>query len=385
MQGFAHREEARIRQGHRAVVTAQPEERPKRLPDLLELQRLVGNSAVANLMLQRDTPTGTLPADAPVRQAPPAAVPDKSKALPPPAPTPVEDSEGPHPGVDIGADAKQVTISLVYRDFNFPKSEDAVVEWLHEPNISIQVSPGTSQAVVQAAIAAINAHLKRHAKDIVEFSVSPQVAVPTDDPGGTSVGIQGQAEFHVTATFSITASSTVSGARKKETGRFDLSWDPFTIGVLYHLESEKKKEAPHRADQADDTIGLIESMFDASMLDDGGKEDNLKDAEDYVIARMIGGMSEAKGKDVARVDIDLGPRTRPLPARMEDALAKLMSLIKFSHPELESVTHVQVSFWRQATGSKQSTLMMFFDVVPKPDAGVPGDYPVPKKGSGRPA
>src|SRR3989442_5058840 len=303
-----------------------------RVGRLLQLQRLVGNAAVADLIIQRDTPpaTATLLADARTgHRVRAAALPEPGRTIPPPPPvrgipwSPVGEGEGPHRGVDIAADASSVTITFVYKDWNFPESEDdAVIDWMHEPNVSIQVSPGSaSPAVIQAAISAINVHLRRHAKDFVELSVSPQVGVPTDDPGSVSVGAQAQAELHVTATFSLTAATTVSGSKNRDTGRVDIQWNPISIGVLYHLESEKEKAAPGKSEKVDDTIGWIESQFDASTLDDGGKDENLKDGEDAIILRLVNGMMAAKGKGEADIDLDLGPHARALPPRLEEGLA----------------------------------------------------------------
>ena len=81
--------------------------------------------------------------------------------------------------------------------------------------MSIQVTPGTPASVAQAAIAAMNVHLRRHGKDLVELSASPQAAL--DPSKGPSVSLQGQAELHVSASFSITASSSVKAAPHSDT------------------------------------------------------------------------------------------------------------------------------------------------------------------------
>ena len=362
--------------------------------DLWHLQRLAGNTAVTELIAQRDAaPAPTLPADAPVRQPAPAAAPaDATKVLPPPAPVrgiPVSEEEGPHGGVDVAADAKNVTISIVYKDWNFPKSEDgALIDWLHEPNVSIQFDPkNLSPAVIQAAIAAMNVHLRRHARDLVELSISPQVSVPTgDDPSsptvGPTVGIQGQAELHVTATFSITMSSAVSAGKSRATGGATIQWDPqVMVGVLFHLEKEKA-EAPKRSDQVDDTIGWIESRFDASTMDDGGADDNLKYGVDEIILRLINGMKDA-GQGAASIDLDLGEHARPLPNGMETGLTQLVDLIIISHPALRALTSVRINVYRLKPGSTQRTIMRVFVITPEPPAGKPGDYPVSKAGARR--
>lgn len=345
---------------------------------------MAGNAAVGDLIAQRaPAPAVTPTPDAPTREQVPAeALPKPAKILPPPPPLKgiptVGEGEGPHPGVDIAADASSITITFVYKDWNFPESEDdAVIDWMHEPNVSIQIVGGNaSQPAIQAAISAINIHLRRHGKDLVELSAGPQVGVPTDDPRKTSIGAQAQAELHITATFSLTASSTVSGARNPDTGRVDITWQPISVGVLYHLPSGKKKEVPNRSETADDTIGWIESQFDASTLDDGAKAGNLKDGEDEIIRRLIVGMEEAAGADVARIDLDLGEHPQALPSRLGEGLTELVRLIKFSHPKLESMSHVQVSVWHHVSNDRK--LMGFFDAKPGPQPGVPGDYEIPK-------
>ena len=373
--------------GRAAPIRAEQE--PSRTADLLRLQRLAGNAAVAELIVQR---APALPADAPtVEPSPAPAQHNPLKFIPPPPPvraipwSPVGEGEGPHRGVDIAADAQNVTITFVYKDWNFPKSEEgARIDWLHEPNVSIQVSPGAPTAVVQAAISAINVHLRNHGEDLVELSVSPQVGVPTgDDPGsktvGPQVGLQAQAELHITATFSLTASSAVTGATQRDSGRFDIKWDqPISIGVLYHLESKQEKPEKKTGEAIDDTIGWIESQFDSGTLDDGGKEENLKDGEDEIIRRLLVGMTEAAGSDTARIELDLGPHERALPEGMEKGLTELVRLIKFSHPHLESISSVTVNVLRIKPGAMSTTLWRSFQIQPGPTPGTPGDYPVAK-------
>ena len=157
---------------------------------------------------------------------------------------------------------------------------------------------------------------------------------------------------------------------------------PISIGVLYHLESGKEKAAPNRSAQVDDTVGWIESNFDASTLDDGGKDENLKDGEDVIILRLIEGM-KAAGKGQADIDLDLGRHARPLSPELEEGVLQLVRLIKFSHPPLESITNVKVNIWRQAPGSSESSVMMVFNLKPGPQPGTPGDYPLPKGGRRR--
>ena len=111
---------------------------------------------------------------------------------------------------------------------------------------------------MQAAISAMNVHLGRHGKDLVEISVGPQASAG----GGNnpSVGAQAQAEIHVSATFSITASTSVAAAApepgkdpddgslrlSKPGSSVDIDWSPMSLGVLYKLGG---KEPPREAGQ----------------------------------------------------------------------------------------------------------------------------------------
>ena len=109
------------------------------------------------------------------------------------------------PGVDHAADASNVTITFLMRDLNLKSRDASTIDFLHEPGVSFQVAPKEApQPVVQAALSAMNLHLQRHGKDLVELSVDPQASIGGDKP---TVGAQLQAEFHVSSTFSMTAGS----------------------------------------------------------------------------------------------------------------------------------------------------------------------------------
>lgn len=291
--------------------------------------------------------------------------------------------EGPHAGIDVAADAGSVTLTLVYKDLRLATTKKgAVIDWFGDPSLSSQFSGGKPpDSVVQAAIAAINIHLRRHGEDLVELSLSPQVGVSTGT-GQPSVGAQAQAELHVTATFSFTASSTVTAKKSADVGkRADVEWQYFMVGVLYHVGAEKEKaKPPKQRETVDNTFPWLLSQFDATTLDDGAAEGNLKEGADEIVRRMLTGMIEAAGKDVARVELDLGRHAQPLPPRLEEGLAQLARLIKFSHPSLESLTHVQVPVLLQPPGSKETKVFRFFDLDVRPQPGAPGSDVVPRPG-----
>ena len=181
-------------------------------------------------------------------------MPGRSKLLDAPDPVRGVPDGGVHPAGDLAADQTNVTVTLILRNFNLPASGDtSAIDFLHEPGVSIQVTPGTPDSVAQAAIAAINVHLRRHGRDLVELSASPQGAL--DPKKGPSASLQGQAELHVSATFSMTVASTVKATPHSDTPdgpnpdvplqspdrRFDLSWAPLSVGMLFHLDA---KDAP---------------------------------------------------------------------------------------------------------------------------------------------
>ena len=128
---------------------------------------------------------------------------------------------------------------MVLRNFNLPKSGDAsTIDFLHEPGISIQVSPKQApEPVLQAALSAMNLHLQRHGKDLVEIAVGPQASAGGGEK--PSVGAQAQAQIHVSSTFSITAATSVAatapGEESKPGTKVDITWSPMSIGVLYKL------------------------------------------------------------------------------------------------------------------------------------------------------
>jgi hypothetical protein len=266
---------------------------PQRAPDanaaLMWLQRTAGNQAVVQ----------SLARSAALQRAP---------------------DEGPRPGADVGADASNVTVTFILRDFNVPKSGDASsIDFLHEPGVSIQVAPKQApEPVVQAAIAAMNVHLGRHGKDLVELSAGPQASVGGDNP---AVGAQAQAEIHVSSTFSITASTSVAAAPpggeldpgslrlSKPGASVDITWSPMSLGVLYKLGGKEPAREKGQGSQfyaaltpGKDAIAWVAGQLDRSEFTTRTGE--VVDINDRV-TQMFDAMAAARG-DEAQLNVDLG-------------------------------------------------------------------------------
>ena len=262
-----------------------------------------------------------------------------------------EPDDGPRPGADVGADAGNVTVTFILRDFNVPKSGDtSSIDFLHEPGVSIQIAPKQApEPVVQAAISAMNVHLSRHGKDLVELSVAPQASAG----GGNnpSVGAQAQAEIHVSATFSITASTSVAASApepgkdpddgslrlSKPGSSVDINWSPMSIGVLYKLGG---KEPPREAGQGSeyyealmpgkDLIPWVAGQLDPSEFT--ARNGQLVDIRDRV-TEMFDAMVAAKG-DEAQLNVDLGVlQEQDWPPGLARGLARAGQLLVGARPD----------------------------------------------------
>ena len=168
-----------------------------------------------------------------------------------------------------GANPATYTVTAIYRNldaFKFPedkkddpqynKNKPNEVAILHEPNISVQISPDPSnQAAYQAAITLINVHMKRNwglVKPDIEASLSAGGGINT--PGTTpSAGLQAQVEVHVTTRVSVTAGASLGFGPKPKPGdppdlgafhfakdNLDMAFTPFTIGLLGHWDPPSK-------------------------------------------------------------------------------------------------------------------------------------------------
>jgi hypothetical protein len=258
-------------------------------------------------------------------------------------------------GVDVAADARTVTVTFIARNVSFRDAGEAgTFDWLHEPNVAIQVTPGNApQPVVQAAIAAMNAHLRRRGRDLVELSVSPQVGV---GQSGVSAGVQGQAEIHVTESFSFTASSTVSvgphgGAPDPSQVRLggnalvDLNWQPMSIGVLYHLDASRPTRpsglpVDYGAVQRDaKLIGWVVGQLDRSWFNTPGNDDF--DVSE-VVTRLLDAMRAAGGE---RAELELHFGLMPIPTGFRTGMERAAQLIAGTSPTFSSLSNVRVTIF----------------------------------------
>jgi hypothetical protein len=328
---------------------------------LLRLQATAGNQAVTRRLMGRQPAATPTAPPAPTGTPPPAPVvdvPGRSRTLDPPDPIRnVPQGDDVHPAVDLAADARNVTITLVLRNFNLPQSGDAsTIDFLHEPGLSIQVTPGTPDAVVQAAIAAINVHLRRHGRDLVELSVSPQASV--DSSGRPAAGVQGQMELHVTSAFSITAATSVSAAPHSDTPdpgtvplpspdpRVDLTWSPLSVGVLFHLDAAER--GPDRGPGPDydalrsDAALITWVVNQLDRADFASRGAGQLEVSEFV-TQLLDAMRSAGGGE-AQWAIHLGVlQVADIPAGLTRGLTRAAQLIAGANPQAGAVTGVRVS------------------------------------------
>jgi hypothetical protein len=153
-----------------------------------------------------------------------------------------------------GSNPTTYTVTVVFRNLDALKIGKGNTELalLHEPNVSVQVSPDpNSPAAYQAAISIVNLHLKRNwglLKPDVEISLGAQAGVTTPGPNPTA-GLQAQVEVHVTTNISIVATSGLGfgpaikpgdppdrGATHFGNRDFDVGFTPFMIGIVGHWD-----------------------------------------------------------------------------------------------------------------------------------------------------
>jgi hypothetical protein len=148
-----------------------------------------------------------------------------------------------------GANPATYTVTLIYRNLDAFKfgSDDTEVDLLHEPNISLQMSPDPNNPLTRsAAFSLINLHLKRNwglIKPDIEGSVGPQLNL---SPNNTlSAALQAQIELHITTQISLTFSSSLSVGPAPRPGdppdygslqHGNLSFSPFNIGLIGHWD-----------------------------------------------------------------------------------------------------------------------------------------------------
>jgi hypothetical protein len=222
--------------------------------------------------------------------------------------------------------------------------------------VSIQVTPGTPQPVVQAAIAAINAHLRRHGRDLVEVSVSPQASL--DSSGRPAVGAQAQAEIHVTASASLTVASSVSAApgggevdpgslRLNRPGAaVDLTWSPVSIGVLYHLDAQDRRpdsgpQPDYEALRSDARIinWVVGQLDRADFTSPGAGELDVS----TFVTQLLDAMRRAGGEE-AQWNIHIGAlQVADFPSGLTRGLTRAAQLVAVASPDVAGVRRVRVS------------------------------------------
>jgi hypothetical protein len=151
----------------------------------------------------------------------------------------------------LGSNPATYTVTVVYRDFDkwkFGDDTDTELDLVHEPNISVQMSPNPNNPTTyQAAFSLINLHLKRHwglIRPDVEISLSPQISEPGSG-GAPTAALQAQIELHITSKISLTAATSVGVGPSMKPGDppdygsqhyGNVSFSPFMIGILGHWD-----------------------------------------------------------------------------------------------------------------------------------------------------
>jgi hypothetical protein len=306
------------------------------------------------------------------------------------------------PGVDHGADASNVAITFVLRDLNLKTRDTSTIDFLHEPGITFQVTPKQApEPVVQAALSAMNVHLQRHGNDLVELSVGPQAQLGGDKP---TVGAQAQAEIHVNATFSITASSSVAASRPPREGEepdpgslqlskpgssVDITWSPVSIGVLYKLDGAKPPPREEGKDSAyyesiqpgRKTIAWAVSQLDPAEFRPPGASTPLDVS--WMATDLFDKMKGAKGEVSFQVDIGVQQE----PPGLTRGLARAATLLAGARPDLAGVHTIRLAILQlppDGKGSSSATRWKQLAVGAAP-AAPPEPPPQSTWGTGSPA
>ena len=321
---------------------------------VLALQRAAGNASVTGLLQRDDAPATAQPQQQPAQQAPPPppptgpATPGRTANLGAPP-----KKEGVQPGVDLAADTQNVTVSVVLRGLDLATIGSLDIG--HEPSLSF-VPSQLPQPVIQAAIAALNLHLRNHGNELVELSASPQVGIGGSGP---QAGVQAQAEIHVTTSLSLTVSSSVTvqprsdepdpgNLRIGRAGPVDINWSPVTAGVLWHFgqgaqpppRDQRPDEAAERRSAA--FIDWVRAQLDPADFDNGQPPDtNTRGSMYDFVRQLFEAMRSASGRDVADVQFQFG-LTR-VPERIMHGLTTAATLIARGDPSLSSLRLVRAS------------------------------------------
>ena len=325
---------------------------------VLWLQRASGNRAVAAQLARTPAPTG-LPDKAPAA-AP--SVPGQTKVVGGPPVTGVERGEGPRPGADLAAGTDTVTLTFLIRDLHLKGRDPATIDWLHEPGVEIEASRGSvPEPVLNAAISAMNLHVRVHGKDIAELSLGAKAGV--DHEGTPSAGAELKAQIQITSTFSITAGTSI-GAAPRTGGEPDdskvpltapsasvkLEWSPMSIGVQFKLGKAEEASRPGLVDHGEDMADGKVGGWVAGQLS-GGELGPLEATT--VVDELLGAMRSARG-DEAQWSIHLGVMPeKEIPPGLTRTLTRAAQLIVQAKPSLRTLRAVRVTMLRLDEAEKR--------------------------------
>ncbi len=336
------------------------------LPDaarVLWLQRAAGNHAVAAQLARAPAPA------APAEKAPPAApsVPGATKVVAgPPQTTGVESEEGPHPGADLSAGVDTYTLTFVIRDLHLKGRDPSSIDWLHEPGVEVEASPGRiPKQVLNAAISAMNVHVRIHGKDIAEVSLGAKAGI--DHEGTPSAGAELKAQIQITSTFSITAGTSIGAGPKTggepdsgsvpltpEHSKLSLDWSPMSIGVQVKLERQGEQERPGLVDYGPDMEDGKAGAWVAGQL--SGAELGPLD-KTTVVDELLGAMRSAKG-DEAAWTMHLGVmKDEEIPPGITRTLTRAAQLIVQAKPTLRGLRAVRVTMMREDEAEKREKVV----------------------------
>jgi hypothetical protein len=332
---------------------------------VLWLQGGAGNRAVAAHL-----------ARAPAGDAPPAAAPSgppapgQARVVDPPPPQQGVDSGEKLTNVDLGSEARQVTLTfLIGRDFHLKGRDAATIDWLHEPGVTVKATQGrVPKPVIEAAVAAMNIHIRSHGKDLVEVALSPQAGVSHE--GTPSAGGQLQVEVAVTSTFSISAATALGVSPRTEgppeegsvpllppSSSVDLSWSPMSIAATFKLpepgtpgaRGERDKDHDYRRDMEDGKVGA----WVAAQISRAELGPDIEPTT--VVDELVTAMRATTGPN-AQYTMHLGEMEgADLPPGLVRALTRAANLVVQAKPSLSHLSTVSVNMLHYPKGSRQET------------------------------
>jgi hypothetical protein len=339
---------------------------------ILWLQGAAGNHAVASRLARRPAPAAAGAAGAAAAKAPAAAPPvaGATRVVAGPPPLQVADAgEGPHPSADLAAGAQTVTLTFLIRDLHLKGRDPATIDWLHEPGVEIEATPGrVPKQVLDAAISALNVHVRVHGKDVAEVALGAKVAVGPD--GTPSASTELKAQVQVTSTFSITAGTSISAAPRKdgerdegggvpltpEHSRLDLQWSPLSIGVQFKLEQADDPARPGGFDYGPDMEDGKVGAWVAGQLGSG----ELGQLDPHTVVDELLGAMRAGGS-AASWTMHLGVlKDEEIPAGLTRTLARAAQLIVQAKPSLRTLQSVNVTLLRLDATQQRETVVRRF-------------------------